>query len=87
MKEGSDIAREVADIIFIHEGLDGLVDLRKLSKALMNRVSHSYWFIVLFNASLIGLGLTGAIMPTTSAWLHNLATISVSMNNMRPLLK
>lgn len=86
MKEGSDIAREVADIIFIHEGLDGLVDLKKLSKALMNRVSRSYWFIVLFNSSLIGLGLTGAIMPTTSAWLHNLSTMGVSLNNMRPLL-
>lgn len=86
MKEGSDIAREVADIIFIHEGLDGLVDLKKLSQLLMARVNHSYLFIVLFNSSLIGLGLTGTILPTTSALLHNLSTFFVSVSNMRPLL-
>jgi len=42
--------------------------------------------IVGFNAGLIGLGVTGIIMPTTSALLHNTSTLVIGLKSMQNLL-
>jgi len=42
--------------------------------------------IVGFNAGLIGLGVAGIIMPTTSALLHNTSTLVIGLKSMQNLL-
>lgn len=80
------IAREIADITIASEDLFELVTLRRLSKALMNRIHGSYRLIVGFNLSLIALGVAGVLPPTTSALLHNGSTLGISLKNMTNLL-
>ena len=83
---GAAIAREIADITISSEDLFELVTLRRLSEALMDRIHRNYRFIVGFNCSLIALGVAGILPPATSALLHNLSTLAVSMKSMTNLL-
>ena len=83
---GAAIAQEIADITVSSEDLLALVTLRQLSRALMARIHRNYRFIIGFNCSLIGLGLVGILPPTTSALLHNMSTLGISMKSMTNLL-
>ena len=83
---GAAIAREIADITIASEDLFELVTLRKLGEALMARIHRNYRFIVGFNFSLIVLGVAGVLPPTTSALLHNMSTLGISLKSMTDLL-
>ena len=83
---GAAIAREIADITIASEDLFELVTLRKLGVALMARIHRNYRFIVGFNFSLIVLGVAGVLPPTTSALLHNMSTLGISLKSMTDLL-
>ena len=83
---GAAIAREIADITVASEDLFALVTLRKLSEELMKRIHRNYRFIVGFNFSLIVLGVAGILPPTTSALLHNMSTLGISLKSMTDLL-
>ena len=85
-KTGAAIAREIADITIASEDLFELVTLRRLSEALMARIHRNYRFIVGFNLMLILLGVGGIIQPTTSALLHNMSTLGISLKSMTDLL-
>ena len=83
---GAAIAREIADVTIASEDLNELVTLRRLSQALMRRIHRNYRFIVSFNCMLIGCGVAGIIQPTTSALLHNMSTLGISLRSMTNLL-
>ena len=83
---GAAIAREIADVTVASENLFALVTLRQLSEALMQRIHRNYRFIVGFNFSLIVLGVAGILPPTTSALLHNMSTLGISLKSMTDLL-
>lgn len=51
----------------------------------MRRIRNNYRFVIGFNGALIGLGVTGILPPTTSAMLHNLSTLGVSLHSMTAL--
>lgn len=86
MSDGSDIAKEVADVALMKSGLEELVTVRLLSQGLMNRINNNYRDIVLINTSLLLLGVFGYIEPTTSALLHNVSTMVIGGKSMRPCL-
>ncbi len=86
MKDASDIAREVADITLLASDLDRLVILRDLSENMFERIHKNYRFISLFNSGLILLGIAGMISPVASALLHNLSTMGICLNSMKPFL-
>ena len=83
---GAAIAREIADITIEAEDLRELIVLRDISKALMSRIDRDYRIIISFNSLLILLGVFGVIGPASSAMLHNLSTIGISLYNMTDLL-
>lgn len=84
---GAAIAREIADITISAENLREVVILRKISKALMERIHSNYRFIVGFNSSLIALGLGGLISPAASALFHNGSTILTGVKSTTHLLE
>lgn len=89
ISDGAAIAREIADITIAADSLWELVRLRQLAMALMVRIQNNYRFVIGFNGALIGLGVAGILPPTTSAMLHNLSTLGVSLHSMSalPVLK
>ena len=86
IRDGAQIAQEIADITISAENLWEIVMLRRLSEALMRRIQKNYRSIVGINATLILLGVTGILQPTTSALLHNMSTLTISLTNMKNLL-
>ena len=83
---GAAIAREIADITIEADDLRELIVLRNISDALMRRIDRDYRVIISFNSLLILLGAIGIIAPATSAMLHNLSTIGISLYNMTDLI-
>lgn len=86
IRDGAQIAQEIADITISAENLWEIVMLRRLSEALMRRIQKNYRSIVGINATLILLGVTGILQPTMSALLHNMSTLTISLTNMKNLL-
>lgn len=86
IRDGAQIAQEIADITISAENLWEIVMLRRLSEGLMRRIQKNYRSIVGINAALILLGVTGILQPTTSALLHNMSTLTISLTNMKKIL-
>ena len=86
MGGGSDIAKEVADIILTDTDLAAIVRLRRMSQGLIDRLTSSYSKVMLTNSALLALGITGAITPQTSSLLHNGSTIAYSLGNAKAYL-
>ena len=87
MGGGSDIAKEVADIILTDTDLAAIVRLRRMSQGLVDRLTSSYSKVMLTNSALLALGITGAITPQTSSLLHNGSTIAYSLDNAKAYLR
>lgn len=87
ISDGAQIAREIADITISANDLNEIVTLKRLSDLLMARIQKNYRRIVVINTALILLGVGGVIMPTTSALLHNMSTLIISLRSMENLLE
>ena len=86
ISDGAAIAREIADITIAAENLFELVALRRIAQGLMSRINSNYRFVIGFNGSLIGLGVAGVLAPATSAMMHNLSTLGISLRSMTNLI-
>ena len=87
VNSGAAIAREIADITIEADDLGTLLVLRRIGDAMMSRINMDYRVIIVFNSLLIALGAAGIIAPQTSAMMHNLSTLGISIFNMTDLLK
>ena len=86
ISDGAAIAREIADITIAADSLFELVTLRRIAQGLMRRIHGNYRFVIGFNGTLIGLGVAGVLAPASSAMLHNLSTLGISLRSMTNLL-
>ena len=84
---GAAIAREIADVTIRADSLEELVTLKAIANALQKRVGSNYRFVLSFNSVLILLGALGILPPATSAMLHNLSTLGISLSSMTDLLE
>ena len=82
---GAAIAREIADITISADDLYALVELKRLSNALMSRIGWNYRTIIGFNGGLIALGVLGVLPPATSALLHNASTLAIGLRSTTEL--
>ena len=64
-----------------------LTMLKAIANALQKRVGSNYRFVLSFNSALILLGALGILPPATSAMLHNLSTLGISLRSMTDLLE
>lgn len=87
ISDGAELAREIADITIAAENLYQIVKLKYLSNGLMKRIHANYKKIVGINTALILLGVGGMVQPTTSAMLHNVSTLTISMQSMQDIIK
>jgi Cu2+-exporting ATPase len=87
MKDGADLARSVADITLKDPSLYPLVIARIMSERAIKRIRNNTVAAIGVNGGLTLVSLFGNITTATSVWFHNLATLAVSLNSMRPLVK
>ena len=78
--------RATKDVTIKADSLEELVILKTIANSLQRRVSANYHFVLTFNSALIALGAMGILQPASSAMLHNLSTIGISLKSMTNLI-
>ena len=86
INSGAAIAREIADVTISEDDLHSLLTMKQISDGLMKRIHGNYRKIISFNSFLILMGVMGVFPSTTTALLHNVSTIGISLDSMRDLL-
>ena len=86
LRDGSDLAREVADVVLMGGSLRELVTAIALGRGAMKRIHFNFLTTMMLNTAFLFGGLFGLLQPGASAVLHNLTTLGVSLNAMRPAL-
>lgn len=83
LRDGADIAQEVADVVLTHNSLSQLPQTITLGRATMTRIRQNFITSVGLNSVFLAGGLTGWLTPAAGALLHNGTTIGVCLNAMR----
>ena len=83
MGNGTAIAKEVADVTLTQSDMAALVGLRRISCELMDRMNGTFRKVMVFNSSLLALGIAGVITPQLSSLLHNTSTVVFSVRDSR----
>ncbi|MDR2500813.1 MAG: heavy metal translocating P-type ATPase [Treponema sp.] len=91
MKDGADLAREVADITLKESSLYPLVIARLMAQRVIGRIHANTRAAIVLNSFFILMGLlenpvSGGAGGSRSVWLHNLTTLALSLNAMRLFL-
>ena len=86
LRDGADLAREVADVVLMGGSLKELVTALELGRGAMRRIHFNFATTMVLNSVFLFGGLAGLLRPGVSAVLHNLTTLGVSLNAMRPAL-
>lgn len=86
MIDGTDLAREVANVLLTRPDLNGLIDARLLGSRTLSRIHLNFAATLTLNSAFLLGGLFMLLSPGLSALLHNLTTLGVSLNAMRPHL-
>ena len=87
MIDGTDLAREVANVLLTRPDLGGLIDARRLARSTLRRIHVNFAATLTLNSLFLAGGLFMLLQPGVSALLHNLTTLGVSLNAMRPHLR
>ncbi|MDR0409319.1 MAG: heavy metal translocating P-type ATPase [Spirochaetaceae bacterium] len=86
MKEGSDLSREVAGITLKAPNLYPLVIGRIIAGRAVKKIRTNIGLAAGINSGLMRAGIAGSDTGNTLMLLHNLTTLMLSVNSMRPLL-
>jgi Cu2+-exporting ATPase len=86
MKEGADLSREVADITLKSPNLYPLVIARLVAQRAIKKINRSIGLAVGINSVLMLLSIFGKVTGSASMILHNITTLALSLNSIRPLL-
>ena len=83
LRDGTDIAQEVADVVLTANDLGDLPKAILLSRNAMKRIHANFRASVGLNSLFLAGGLANVLTPAQSALLHNGTTIGVCLNAMR----
>lgn len=84
MGDGTDLARAVANVLLTQPGLKGLPFVTVLSKNAISRIHLDVKLGITLNTLYLLGALTGIFGPGLTAVLHNMTTIGISLNAIRP---
>lgn len=85
-EDGSDVARETADIVLMNNDISSLLQAIAIAKETRNLIDQNTLLVVAPN--LIALGLASAIglNPLIATVIHNGSAIAAGLNSLRPLV-
>ncbi len=82
LRDSTDIAQEVADVVLTNNRLSDLPLAIDLGRATMRRIRQNFGISVGLNTGFLAGGLVGVLPPAAGALLHNATTIGVCLNAM-----
>ena len=77
MCNGTELARQVADVVLLHDKLASIADARKLSMVAMSLVNSNIKIAEYVNSGIMIAAAMGLLSPTVSSLLHNGTTLAI----------
>lgn len=84
LKDGSDVARETADVV-LHGDLRGLPEAIDIARHAMRTIHQDLAIVGIPNAVGFTLAMLGTISPTVATALNNGSGVAAALNGLRPL--
>jgi Cu2+-exporting ATPase len=84
MGDGTDLARAVANVLLVQPNLEGLVALRHVSVMSVARIRHNFIAAIALNSLYLAGATFAGFSPALCAALHNLTTLGLAVNAIRP---
>ncbi len=82
MKGGTELARQVSDVVLMKDSLYGLIEARVLATLAMKTIQSNIKITEYVNSGIMVAAAMGWINPTISALLHNGTTLGVLARSM-----
>jgi len=82
MSAGTDLARQVSDIVLLKDNLYGLVEARQFAQSAMSIIHSNIKIAEYVNSGIMLAAAMGWLNPTASALLHNGTTLGVLARSM-----
>jgi Cu2+-exporting ATPase len=86
LSDGSELAKDVANLQLLGGHLESLPLARLLAAGAMTRIRSNFHIILGLNTLFLGLGLFGVLGPAATTILHNATTALVAYRATRPIL-
>lgn len=86
-EQGSDIARETADVVLMNNNLLDLLEAIAIARQTRDLINQNTTLVVAPNLIALGLAATVGLNPLAATAIHNGSAIVAGMNSLRPLLQ
>lgn len=86
-EQGSDIARETADVVLMNNNLLDLLEAIMIARQTRNLIEQNTTLVVAPNLMALGLATTVGLNPLVATAIHNGSAIVAGMNSLRPLVQ
>lgn len=83
---GSEVARETADVVLMNNDLFSLLEAIAIAKETMQIIQQNTALSVVPNLAALGLASTVGIHPLAATAIHNGSAIAAGLNGLRPLV-
>jgi Cu2+-exporting ATPase len=86
LKSGTDLTREVADVVLTRGNPADVLPALMLAEMSMRRIRSNFYLSVGWNSLFLAAALGGILSPGISAFLHNASTAALAVRSMTPFL-
>ncbi|MDJ0696397.1 heavy metal translocating P-type ATPase [Mastigocoleus sp. MO_188.B34] len=84
---GSDIAREIADVVLMNNDLASLMEALNISQETKQLIEQNTLLVVAPNLMALGMASTLGLNPLVATIVHNGSAIAAGLNSLRPLVQ
>jgi Cu2+-exporting ATPase len=84
--QGSEIARETADVVLMNDCLTDLLQAIAISRQTRSLIEQNIALVVGPNLAALGLATTVGLNPLLATAIHNGSAIAAGLNSLRPLV-
>jgi Cu2+-exporting ATPase len=85
-RDGSDVARETADVVLMRNDLRGLVEAIAIARNAQKIINQNAGIVALPNLSGLAIAATVGMNPMTATLINNGSSVIAGMNGLRPVL-
>lgn len=86
-ENGSDIARETADVVLMNNDLNDLLEAISIAQQTKQLITQNTLMVVAPNIAALGLATTVGLNPLLATLVHNGTAIVAGLNSLRPLVQ
>jgi Cu2+-exporting ATPase len=86
-EDGSEVARETADVVLMNNDLTNLLEAIAISQETQRLIEQNTALVVGPNLLALGLATTVGLSPLMATLIHNGSAIAAGLNSLRPLLQ